>query len=108
MSNPNVKIETNLRLHPFADVLEPMMQRIVLTLLAASQESTPVDTGTLRRSLTTHVEPGGLRGQVGTNITYAPFVHKRVPFFSEAIESTADQVERTLLEAGDDYFASIT
>ena len=42
--------------------LEPFMQKATLLALRESQPRTPVRTGTLRRSETTRVEAGGLRG----------------------------------------------
>lgn len=34
----------------------------------------PVDTGNLRRSIHTELKDGGMIAEVGTNISYAPFV----------------------------------
>jgi len=93
--------------HPFAEVLEPLMTRIVLIVLRAAQPRTPVRSGTLRRSETTLVEPGGLRGWVGTNIIYGPFAHARVPFFDLAVTDSRSQVDVEMQKAGDEYWQSI-
>jgi hypothetical protein len=102
-----------MRAHPFAATLEPLMQKATLLALRASQPLTPVDTGTLRRSETTRVETGGLRGWIGSNVVYAPFVHEGArgtfsrPFFSEGIEAATPDIQRLLTEAGDLYFQGI-
>lgn len=90
---------------------EALMQSIVLTALAASQKRVPVKTGHLRRSLTTRVEPKGMRSYVGTNVRYAPFVHNGTkymtarPFFAEGISDARPTIAKLLADAGDEYLA---
>lgn len=52
------------------------MQRSVLTLEGRAKGLAPVKTGTLRRSITGVVRPGGgtITGVVGTNVPYARYV----------------------------------
>lgn len=116
MSEPSVtwgagltpdELAARLKAHPFADVREPLMGKITLLALRHSQPLTPVRTGTLRRSETTRVERGGLRGWVGSNLVYAPFVHARVPFFAQGIEAAMPEIQALLGEAGDAYFKSV-
>ena len=59
------------------DELVGAMHRSVLTLEAKAKANAPVKTGTLRRSITGVVQPGGgaVRGVVGTNVPYARYVH---------------------------------
>jgi hypothetical protein len=102
------QLAARLKSHSFASRIEPLMNRITLTLLRHAQQRTPVRTGTLRRSETTFVEPGGLRGTIGTNIKYAIYVHKNQPFFQQAIDDGRGDVAKLLQAAGDAYFASIT
>jgi len=102
------QLAAKLKAHPFAALREPLMQKIVLTLLRHAQLRTPVRTGTLRRSETTFVEPGGLRGGIGSNIIYAPFVHRTQPFFEQAIDDGRGDVQKLLQAAGDEFMASIT
>lgn len=108
------ELADKLRKHPFAEQREPLMHKIVLTVLRHSQQRTPVKFGTLRRSETTRVEPGGLRGWVGSNVVYAPFVHEGTrfmearPFFEQGMQDSRAEIGRLLQDAGDDYFASIT
>ena len=87
--------------------LEPFMQKATLLALRESQPRTPVRTGTLRRSETTRVEAGGLRGYVGSNVVYAPFVHKRVPFFAEGIQAATAATEAEAQKIGVAFFAQV-
>lgn len=102
------ELAARLKAHPFAAVREPLMQKITLLALRRAQPITPVRTGTLRRSETTRVEPGGLRGFIGSNVVYAPFVHARVPFFADAIEDSRDEAQQLLQDAGDAYLKELT
>ncbi len=97
------------RLDPkaFQALLEPTMHRITLIALANSQRRTPVLTGNLRRSETTRVEAGGLRGFVGTNVVYGPFVHQRVPFFQQGIDDSQGAIENELQKLGVEWAAKV-
>src|SRR5215217_8284172 len=68
---------------------------------------TPVRTGTLRRSETNRVETGGLKGWIGSNVVYAPFVHANVPFFQMGIEQSAPERDQLLQDAGDAYLRGL-
>lgn len=61
--------------------LRGAMGRALLAVQRAAMKNAPVDTGTLRRSLTTEVRPLGtsLRGAVGTNVPYARAVEEGAP-----------------------------
>lgn len=100
-------LAARLKAHPFASLREPLMNKIVLTLLRHAQQRTPVRTGTLRRSETTFVEPGGLRAGIGSNLVYAPFVHRTQPFFQQAIDDGRADVQKLLQAAGEDFFAGV-
>lgn len=102
------ELAARLKAHPFAATREPLMGKIALLVLSHAQRLTPVRTGHLRRSETTRVEPGGLRGFVGTNVVYAPFVHAKVPFFADAIADSRAQIQALLEEAGDEYLKDLT
>ncbi len=54
------------------------MKRSTLHVEGRAKRHVPVDTGHLRRSLTSQVKPfsGGVRGLVGTNVPYAQAVEK--------------------------------
>jgi hypothetical protein len=100
-------LAAKLRAHPFAAQREPLMSKITLLALRAAQPLTPVRTGTLRRSETTRVESGGLRGWVGSNVVYAPFVHARVPFFQMGIDQSQAERQQLIQDAGDAYLKKL-
>ena len=94
------------------DMREPMT-RIVLTVEGKAKRVTPVDTGTLRRSITHRVESAGERGVVGTNVEYAPIVHdgapgrKGRPVLVQGMEASRHEIERILERAGVKLFTRI-
>lgn len=116
MSDPSVswgaglspdELAARLKAHPFADVREPLMTKITLLALRRSQPVTPVRFGHLRRSETTRVEPGGLRGWLGSNVVYAAFVHRNVPFFQLGIDQSRGERDKLIQDTGDEYFKGI-
>lgn len=116
MSEPQIRwgagltpdeLAARIKAHPFASVREPLMQQITFVVLGHAQQETPVRTGTLRRSLTTRVEPGGLQGFVGTNVVYAPFVHARIPFLELGLAQSQQEIARLLSDAGDAYLGGL-
>jgi hypothetical protein len=52
------------------------MSRSVLIVEAAGKREAPVRKGNLRRTITSRVEQGGMRGVIGTNAPYAQAVHE--------------------------------
>lgn len=117
MSDPSVswgaglspdELAARLKAHPFADVREPLMTKITLLALRRSQPLTPVRSGHLRRSETTRVEPGGLRGWIGSNVVYAAFVHRNVPFFEQGIAAARGEIETLIQGAGDEFLKGLT
>ena len=102
------ELAARLKAHPFADVREPLMQKITLAALARALPLTPVRTGTLRRSETNRVETGGLKGWIGSNVVYAPFVLANVPFLQMGIEQSAPERSRLMQAAGDEYLRGLT
>lgn len=107
-------MQAKIAAHPFAESREALMQKIVLLALAKSMPLTPVATGLLRRSETTDVEPGGLRGWIGSNVEYAPFVHEGTrfqsaqPFFEQGIADSAPERDKAIQDSGDEYLRSLT
>lgn len=107
------QLAAKLKAHPFASVREPLMHKLVLTVLRKAQQRTPVRFGTLRRSLTTRVEPGGLRGYIGSNLQYGVYVHEGTrfmearPFLQQGIDDSRADVAKLLQAAGDEYFKGI-
>jgi hypothetical protein len=109
--NDAEKLAERIKRQPFD--AERLMSQIVLVALGNSKIRTPVKTGTLRRSETTRIEGKGLRGYLGTNVTYAPFVHNGTrfmtsrPFFAEGIADSRARIGQLLAKAGDQYLADI-
>lgn len=101
------ELAARMKAHPFADVREPLMTKLVLLALAKALPQTPVRTGHLRRSETFRVEAGGLRGFIGSNVIYAPFVHKIVPFLQMGIDDSRAEREQLIEAEGDKYFKSL-
>lgn len=106
MANDFDKLADQIKHTPFDAVR--LMHQITLAALANSQKRTPVKTGTLRRSETTRVEAKGHRGFLGTNVKYAPSVHKRTPFFAEGIADSRKQIDAFLAQAGGQYLAEVS
>lgn len=108
------ELAARIKAHPFAATREPLMQKITLLALARAQPLTPVRTGLLRRSETTRVEPGGLKGWIGSNVVYAPFVHdgtrfmSGTPFFRQGIDDSAPERDKAIQDSGDQYLKSLT
>lgn len=102
-----------LRGSAFVEARQALMQKIVFIALAKSQKRTPWRFGHLRRSETTRIEERGLRGFLGSNVRYAPFVHdgtKRMrgrPFFAQGIADSRAQIDKALVDAGDAFFRQV-
>jgi hypothetical protein len=60
----------------------------------------PVDTGTLRRSITHDVKQDDHKtiGSVGTNVEYAPWVDRKQPFLTSSIDRNMESVKRKIAE----------
>lgn len=82
-----------------------MMSRIAITVEGNSKRETPVLTGALRRSETHRVERTGERGVVGTNMVYAPPVHRNNPFFDRGLALSRDTINAELEAAGMQFFS---
>ena len=50
------------------------LERACLVVERSAKSNAPVQTGTLRSSITHKVSPGSLEGVVGTTVDYAPYV----------------------------------
>lgn len=89
-----------------------LMQRVVLTVEGNAKRVTPVDTGTLRRSLYSKVETPE-RGVVGSNVNYARFVHDGTskmagrPFLQQGLEASRDAIDQLMREAGEAFLQGL-
>lgn len=83
-----------------------LIQRVVLTVEAQAKRVTPVDTGTLRRSITSRTLTR-TQGVVGTNVSYGRYVHEGTrrmpgrPFLRQGLEASASQIDRILKQHGE-------
>jgi HK97 gp10 family phage protein len=90
-----------------------LMSRITLTVEANTKPRVPVDTGTLRRSITHRVERAGERGVVGTNVNYAVYVHEGTwkmrgrPFLEQGLAASRATIDQMLEDAGVELFTRI-
>lgn len=101
------ELAARLQSGAFAAMKERVMRKATLLALRASQAHTPVRTGTLRRSETTRVEQGGMRGFIGANVEYAPFVHERIPFFQLGIEDARAEIEKALAQEAERFLDEV-
>ena len=76
-----------------------LMQRVVFTVEAEVKRVTPVRTGTLRRSITGDVV-SPTRGIVGSNLVYAPIVHRRNPYLQIGADNAQGAIDQLLAEFG--------
>lgn len=69
-----------------------LMQRVVFTVEGNVKRVTPVRTGNLRRSITGQVlKP--TEGVVGTNLVYAPLVHRRNPYMDIGFAASEGSID---------------
>ena len=69
-----------------------LMQRVVFTVEASAKRETPVLTGNLRRSVTGAVV-GVTQGIIGSNLIYAPIVHRRNPYLDRGYTNASGQID---------------
>lgn len=82
--------------------LEAAAEEITLRVQADAARNVRVDTGRLRSSIESLVERVGsdvIRGEVGTNVEYAPFVEFDYPFLRPAVEANRPFIEQRVAEA---------
>lgn len=74
--NYKLKLFPGVLQNQLGDVLSDWMTGVVAKGERYAKERTPVDTGRLRSSISGQVEGTGtgVRGRVGTNVEYAPYV----------------------------------
>lgn len=69
-----------------------LMDRVVLTVESEAKKVTPVRTGHLRRSVTGRVS-SAREGVVGSNLIYAPIVHRRNPYLTNGLNNSASKLD---------------
>lgn len=84
------------------DRLEAAAEEIVLRIEADAARSVRVDTGRLRASIDHVVErvaEAVIRGSVGSNVEYAPFVEWDYPYLRPAVEANRPFIEDRVTQA---------
>ena len=93
--------------------LNEAINRSIDKLEGETKKVTPVDTGRLRASIGGGTFKGGsfkegygvkmkdLWASIGTNVKYAPHVHKRKPFFKWGVQSSERTIDSLFKKAGD-------
>lgn len=80
-------------------LLKDLMQRIVFTVESNTKQTTPVKTGNLRRSITGEVMSVS-RGIVGSNVVYAPIVHRRNPYLDRGLAASSSTIDGLVAQVG--------
>ena len=70
-----------------------LLQRVVFTVESSAKKETPVKTGHLRRSVTGAVV-GVTQGIIGSNLIYAPIVHRRNPYLERGYNNASSAIDR--------------
>lgn len=76
----------------FLSLQKELMQRIVLTAEGSVKRVTPVLTGALRRSVTGSFV-SVTEGVVGSNLVYAPVVHRHNPYLVRGWDEAAPSID---------------
>lgn len=88
-SDINVNLE-NVVKNLLPEAIQRGLERACQIIENESKEKCPVDTGTLRASITHTVSKE--KGRIGTNVEYAPPVHERKPFLQDAVDENMDKI----------------
>ncbi|MGF7184963.1 hypothetical protein GGQ84_001048 [Desulfitispora alkaliphila] len=76
------------------------VDEVTVMIEADAKLNSPVDTGDLRRSLTSqtnHTQTKSI-GAVGTNLIYAPIVEYRTGFLEQTVDQNLSQIQRRIGE----------
>lgn len=106
----NIEIDIDDILGDFEDILSDVdknvsdeINKTAYNIEKDAKRTCPVDTGYLRRSITT--SPGNLEAEVGTDVEYAPFVEfgtryqSAQPYLMPSFDSNIDGIEDRIVEA---------
>jgi len=74
------------------DLQKQLMQRVVMTVESSAKKVTPVRSGHLRRSVTGAVR-SATEGLVGSNLIYAPIVHRHNPYLERGYDNAASEID---------------
>lgn len=76
-----------------------LLQRVLFTVEGEVKKVTPVRTGHLKRSIASQLISVN-RGVVGTNVVYAPLVHKRKPYLEWGANNAQGAIDKLLADFG--------
>lgn len=82
-----------------------LMQRIVFVVEGSVKKVTPVRTGHLRRSVTGNVV-SAVQGVVGSNLIYAPIVHRRNPYLQIGLDNAGSSIDKIFADFGAQWAGS--
>jgi|SRR5581483_11854347 len=88
----------------FEALKRSLMQRVLFTVEAEVKKVTPVRTGNLRRSIASELISVD-RGSVGTNVIYAPIVHRRNPYMEIGLDNAEPKIEQLLDELAVEFMS---
>lgn len=80
--------------------MEQAVEVSVIMIEADAKLLCPIDTGTLKRSLTHEVksEDEKVKGAVGTNVSYAYWAERHQPYLEPAVDMNMENVKRKIKE----------
>lgn len=87
-------------------VIQAELERTAYNIERGAKRNCPVDTGNLRRTITTEI--GSMEVNVGSNCEYASYVHDGTryqsaqPFLEEATNANLDDLANRIAEAIED------
>lgn len=72
------------------------MEKAVTIIEADAKLICPVDSGTLKRSITHEVNDGGNKiiGEVGSNVEYAYWAEKHQPYLEPSVDKNIEQIKQ--------------
>lgn len=92
---------------PFQKAIEDMrkkrekaIEEACLMIEADAKLLAPVDTGTLKRSITHYVESDDkkTKGSVGSNVEYAYWAERKQPYLEPAVDQNIEKIKRRIAE----------
>jgi hypothetical protein len=86
-------------------LMQQLLPRVLFTVESETKTTTPVKTGALRSSVAGEVQSVG-RGAVGSNLVYAPIVHRRNPYLDRGVAAASGTIDALLAATGLSWSAS--
>lgn len=74
-------------------VVDIILRKAVFVVEGKGKWYSPVDTGRMRASITEGITFGNNYASVGPTVSYAKYVHRRVPFMSAAANDSLGEIQ---------------